>query len=787
MVTGENFIKKKKKKCEQATEDRSMNSSEGDGVLSDAEKRLLDDEFCNCDELREYFDCSTDRGDARTSRTESVLAGKLDPVPRDLVGRLDVRAVINVAPKFARDILQYLLHQTEQGSKQLQCREPEAFKAMIELKGLPRFQLDDRMLGHMEALADVANCGLLKESGRPSRANDPALIRTSKPEDLVRKKLLHAGAFTVPKSGVDPTDNRPLLRFIIDARLANAVFKTCGPMLVFQVEALLATTSRLSQDSRGWYAISADLRHWFHQIKIPDHWQEHFRMSHHAQTWVPTTLPMGFNSAAAIAQAAFWAIILRGLHGDGQTATARRMRLGIPKLDESVYPHWLPLDCGGGVFVLIDNVFVCTPCWIRINDWKKWLKAAEAESSRGGVNVTFKEEAGESIKVVPLVSGKTESVKFCGIEFTQRQCRPIRRPEAFELSPGQLWTGTYRELASLIGKTIWCLRVAGEPLLQHQELMNIHATVRPPLCDEDDTTAREEQDEEDDSSTHPTAASAATAASSASAAAQRATTRSSWQTRIELSVDQTACLVREVERASRDDWINLPFSPTSFDLVSFGATDASLENGTGRMGWAGSVADMGVVAPFQEHLPIEQHQPHHDPHIALAELRAIMEFVRAARQEMNRQRAETQQSTTASSDTRPCGLHIVATDSMAAKGMIERRYSDSERARALLVEFYKVLGDDRIFLFWIPSDDNPADGLSRSSELHEAVKWKKLQSRFEFAFAAAESTFRMTGRSTAGASRAQVAASSESHVDEDKSVSTSSSAGATAVRRHRAY
>ena len=59
------------------------------------------------------------------------------------------------------------------------------------------------------------------------------------------------------------------------------------------------------------------------------------------------------------------------------------------------------------------------------------------------------------------------------------------------------------------------------------------------------------------------------------------------------------------------------------------------------------------------------------------------------------------------------GLHIIATDSMAAKGMVERRYSSSEAARRLLREFQAMLDGDHVYLFWIPSAANPADGLSR--------------------------------------------------------------------------
>jgi hypothetical protein len=66
---------------------------------------------------------------------------------------------------------------------------------------------------------------------------------------------------------------------------------------------------------------------------------------------------MGSSPSAGIGQAITWSLLLAGIEGD---LDARRS-LGIDwpedKLEFDVYLPWLPLKCGGGVFVLIDNIF----------------------------------------------------------------------------------------------------------------------------------------------------------------------------------------------------------------------------------------------------------------------------------------------------------------------------------------------------------------------------------------------------------------------------------------------
>ena len=667
----------------------NMNFCQATATFSEFDRLLLDEESLRCDELQVYFDC--DRGERRDPHSAaSDKPSKLDPVAKSLVGRANISRLCSVAPKFAGDILAFLRADGPPNRVGLLLRDQSEFIAVVNQKRLPNHDVKKTMVAHLEALSCPVKCGLLvrrptgykrepvalasypqpparstaQSNASADRAQGNAAAHASAPSLLVRANALYAGAFTVPKSGVDPVDGRPLLRFIIDARLANAVFKTCGLMLVFQVEALLAATARLSSTHETWYAISADLRHWFHQIPIPKHWQDYFLMWHGKRAWAPVTLPMGFNSAPAIAQAALWAIILRGLHCNDTSNTyvqVLRNKLGVAQFDDSIYPHWVPLDCGGGIFVLIGNVLICTHRQDRIEAWAKRLRAASKQRSAGGFNVEFKCEHGKDpIIISTLARSPSESVKFCGIEFKHSHCRPINRPEVPRLLNQDCWTGTYRELASLIGKTIWCHRVTGEPLLNHEGLMMIHATTRPNFkgstAAAQSRTSRgvmwEEQDDEEE-----------TGQTLAAATASRS--EETWASFVTLQSEQTRVLMMELQAAANDQFHRQPNVPTGYSFITFGATDASLEESKGRLGWAGFVAEPPQI-PWQA-LPdptIVGHKSHSDPHIALAELRAIMVLIQRAQIE---DRVLIRGTTAAAAIGQRRGLHIIATDSMAAK------------------------------------------------------------------------------------------------------------------------
>jgi hypothetical protein len=127
-----------------------------------------------------------------------------------------------------------------------------------------------------------------------------------------------------------------LQRIVVDGRIANAHLQNPAFMEIFTLEVLFdcfarckakieqKLTGNAKKTNHCILALSADLRHWFHQIPMPEKYRSAY------------ALDLGYQEG-------------------------RRRSLGIDwpedKLEFDVYLPWLPLKCGGGVFVLIDNIF----------------------------------------------------------------------------------------------------------------------------------------------------------------------------------------------------------------------------------------------------------------------------------------------------------------------------------------------------------------------------------------------------------------------------------------------
>jgi hypothetical protein len=160
------------------------------------------------------------------------------------------------------------------------------------------------------------------------------------------KRVFHANIFTVDKSEKCTEEKVPdcpyaaiehyLQRIVVDGRIANAHLQNPAFMEIFTLEVLFdffarckakieqKLTGNAKKTNHCILALSADLRHWFHQIPMPEKYRSAY------------ALDLGYQEG-------------------------RRRSLGIDwpedKLEFDVYLPWLPLKCGGGVFVLIDNIF----------------------------------------------------------------------------------------------------------------------------------------------------------------------------------------------------------------------------------------------------------------------------------------------------------------------------------------------------------------------------------------------------------------------------------------------
>jgi hypothetical protein len=130
------------------------------------------------------------------------------------------------------------------------------------------------------------------------------------------------------------------------------------------------------------------------------------------------------------------------------------------------------------------------------------------------------------------------------------------------------------------------------------------------------------------------------------------------------------------------------------DSVVTYATDACLQLATcdtlGRK-------QIGVVHITRKRATSWFKTQHEDVYIGVAELRAILFAVRHAK-----------------NLGRDISLIVIATDSLCAKGWVERRYAERSDARQVLRELAMTLGDrTRLACTYVPTGDNVADEPSR--------------------------------------------------------------------------
>ena len=463
-----------------------------------------------------------------------------------------------------------------------------------------------------------------------------------------------------------------MLRVSTDARLGNAQCADDASFPLFTLEALLQTVSNVSRHARdaggkAWYVINVDLRHWFHQLPMPPDLQHLFilhsafdrnfaagqlPLSPRGIYYVPRAVPMGWMLAPRIAQAATWSLLVGGKTDLPGGLTKPRTQ-----------PAWLPFVSGpGGVFALIDNILIVTPFQGVAYHWANRLTARAREC-----NVEFKDipltagPYGPEQKVIPLVIGPASGAKpagsfmFCGIQFDYSGWRVAPRDRTIE--PERPKPLTFREVAALLGETLWDLRVRRVPPRTCPELMDVYTAVAPRNVREWDEPA----------------------------------TITDGQLR------QLIVYTAEARRYHRREM--LPACYPSSRTESY-AVDACAPDKRGIDPHAPRQLAWVRLTDNVEPVPWAKFQ-HADDYIGEAELRAIVEAVRDARR-----RAE------ASSET--LSLIHVATDSRVAQGWAERDYSSRPVARELLAELAGLLGATRLACYYVSTKDNVADEPSRT-------------------------------------------------------------------------
>jgi hypothetical protein len=391
--------------------------------------------------------------ESRRHDRPAITGTSIDEIDSAIVAKVNVKLMLREAPGFARKALKLVQEKEVEDDEDynLQRRPQDEMNAIVARKKSP---------GGVKK--DVATA--LEKLRRKSGLYD--VWQRDKVNEMIDKfDGCTAGAFFVEKSNGK-------LRVITDARPANAKFYNRCDMEMFTLEALVDTISQLSTAGATWHALSLDLRHWFHQIPLPERHRKYFMIPDDRLSvyFVPVATPMGLHSAPAIGQAASWTIVLGELQGHARRKLRYRLDVDEPG---DCYPRWIPLRSGGGIFVLIDNILVVSPRKDVVDAWWHRLNL-QAQRYRA----TFKEPK----EPLEMKKDGNASFEFCGIEFQHNQRRPTSTPTTIDdeiwRDPSG-WRGTYREIASVIGECMWSLRVGGRRMLDLSDFLQLYQMAYP--------------------------------------------------------------------------------------------------------------------------------------------------------------------------------------------------------------------------------------------------------------------------------------------------------------------
>ena len=381
--------------------------------------------------------------DREREASSDISTMKLDEVPPECIGCLRIHELFKAAPKCCLSTLRHILgdqHDQQTGGL---TSDPKAPVRITPTK---------------ESLAEmVRTCGLFMQV--PDNYN-PITIA---PRGTIR--TARAKVFTVPKSNGK-------LRIIVDSRPANATLRDTPGFGMFTIERLLERF-QVQCEEGGFYALVSDFRHWFHQLTLPERYRQFFLIQVGDKCYVPRTVPMGWKNAAAIAQGSSWAVILAWC----QTNLDLRAKLGIPNyvFEQETLPTWIPLTCGGGIFLILDNLLILSKNEKIIQYWAQHLQRstqcfkAVVKQAPSAAAPTGAPRGTRDFPYVHLARENDNSFDFMGITF-RFQARRLAFTTQLLPIVSRSDSFSRRELASIVGKIFWSLRVRGQLRCFHEEL-----------------------------------------------------------------------------------------------------------------------------------------------------------------------------------------------------------------------------------------------------------------------------------------------------------------------------
>jgi hypothetical protein len=638
--------------------------------------------------------CGPEKSPSQIWNDHQQLALHIDPVSEEIIAKLDTPTLFRRAPEFAKHALSFTL---ENSTATFELRSEEERLRKIECRGFWKSLSVKGVIGDMLRLlqeGSLVNIPLFRTASTNEWKNELGAYFSDTSEAQLNLRAAagycHVGVFTVDKTS-NHEDGLPWQRMIMDARLANAWFQNPVPIELFSLESLLSVVSGQFQKKETVHVISADLRHWFHQIPCPKKFAKHYfiKLQNKNQQQQKTSIsekdilfprawPMGASPAPGIGQMCTWALLLH----DFEKCDRSRSRFGVEQtgsLNKAL--PWFPLRGGGGVFVLIDNILIITTENLVAEAWLARLKTFKT---------LFRAELKDDPKITTISPTDNSSYfEFAGIEFSRQGRRPrnpvdmIKELEQTTTKSDQRgerleWRSTYRYLASIVGQCLWAFRVRGIKMIDDR------LSCYRQIC----------------SKCYPKKPS-------------------DWDKEVSFSGDDFINL-QKMYHQCRSDLSFTPFPPSyNLDKIVYLATDASLEKG---------VAGLGAVWSLEESM-LDQPPSYkawridvgNNSQIALEELRAVLLTIEAILEQHKED---------------PPNVFVLAIDSVHARSLIERGAAHTEMGRDLLNKIYEKLDGRRLIMRYIESKLNPADNPSRGRAVHKEC-WENVLERLSSIKAAA--------------------------------------------------
>ena len=587
------------------------------------------------------------------------MSGEIDTVDRELVGRVgedEIKELLKVTPSCCEKGLSLLLPPIEEVKERTEDLARELRKQM----GQPKFKVGPEMARALRKLEI--------ESG----------LYEHYPKHL--DTVAYCNGFFVEKSA-------GLLRVICDARPANAVIDSDGyDFSLFTVETLIRVISNLSAQNKEWHAVNTDLRHWFHQLRLPQCYKKY--LVYHlpgGERLVPVAVPMGWTLAPFIAQSVTWGMVLAA----GAEDVFLSKESGLietswkefnDKHNTGVPPTWLPLRDGGGIFIILDNICVVTNNKDVAEYWKKRIAAQTARFRARLKPLDKNKPDGETIELLTMNETSEKVLTFLGVEW-KYNCRRVALKETDDcVMPGELqktiWKGTHRQLASLLGKVLWWARVS--------EIRHLY--IFPP---QQQPTPRQQEWIE-------LSRDYAMMIDFFKHAAPP--DHKSWDAEVLLKLSKPQHTLLEMYWNNRcsGEWIAYTPLKTNLEKVRLAAVDASSSTAMKRFGyviWKREITEEEEFNPNHYEVDCGDHKC---DTIALAELEAIWRCVVAIQKKEE-----------------DVDAIVMLTDSMNAKAWIERGYAITPEVQRLLKLIFQCLRHTRLYLRYIRSEWNLADLPSR--------------------------------------------------------------------------